>query len=90
MRDAVDIRAVELGTYIIKNNATVRAAAKAFGVSKSTVHIDVTKRLCSVDPTLYEKVKLVLAENKAQRQTYQTANDGQDNINHKFFAHLLR
>ena len=67
MRDAVDIRAVELGTYIIKNNATVRAAAKAFGVSKSTVHIDVTKRLCSVDPTLYEKVKLVLAENKAQR-----------------------
>ncbi|MBP3328507.1 MAG: sporulation transcriptional regulator SpoIIID [Clostridia bacterium] len=67
MRDAVDIRAVELGEYIVKNNATVRAAAKAFSVSKSTVHIDVTKRLCYVDPTLYEKVRTVLDVNKAQR-----------------------
>ncbi len=67
MRDAVDIRAVELGEYIVKNNATVRAAAKTFAVSKSTVHIDVTKRLCNIDPTLYEKVRTVLDENKAQR-----------------------
>ncbi len=67
MHDAVDIRAVELGEYIVRNNATVRAAAKAFSVSKSTVHIDVTKRLCSIDPVLYEKVRKILDENKAQR-----------------------
>ncbi len=58
---------MELGEYIVKNNATVRAAAKAFGVSKSTVHIDVTRRLSNVDPILYERVRTVLDENKAQR-----------------------
>lgn len=67
MRDAVDIRAVELGEYIIKHNATVRAAAKAFSISKSTVHIDVTKRLRQTNPLLYEKVREVLDLNKAQR-----------------------
>lgn len=67
MHDAMDIRAVELGKYIVSNNATVRSAARAFSVSKSTVHIDVTKRLCHLDPDLYEKVRSVLDENKAQR-----------------------
>lgn len=67
MTDAVDIRAVELGEYIVKNRATVRSAAKAFSVSKSTVHMDVTKRLKNIEPNLYADVRKVLEINKAQR-----------------------
>ena len=67
MTDAVDIRAVELGEYIVKNRATVRSAAKAFSVSKSTVHMDVTKRLKNIEPDLYADVRKVLEINKAQR-----------------------
>ena len=67
MTDAVDIRAVELGEYIVKNRATVRSAAKAFSVSKSTVHMDVTKRLKIIEPDLYADVRKVLEINKAQR-----------------------
>ena len=67
MKDAVDLRAVELGEYIVKNKATVRRAAKVFSVSKSTVHMDVTKRLRQIEPTLYLKVREVLEINKAQR-----------------------
>ena len=67
MKDAVDLRAVELGEYIVKNKATVRSAAKVFSVSKSTVHMDVTKRLRQIEPTLYLKVREVLEINKAQR-----------------------
>ena len=59
MTDAVDIRAVELGEYIVKNRATVRSAAKAFSVSKSTVHMDVTKRLKNIAPDLYADVRKV-------------------------------
>ncbi len=65
--DAVDMRAVELGQYIVKNKATVRAAAKYFSISKSTVHMDVTERLNNIDPILYSKVREVLDINKAQR-----------------------
>lgn len=53
--------------YIADNGVTVRAAAKTFGVSKSTVHTDVTQRLRSIDPDLWEQVRKVLDENKAQR-----------------------
>lgn len=67
MTDVVDIRAVELGEYIVKNRATVRSAAKAFSVSKSTVHMDVTKRLKNIEPDLYADVRKVLEINKAQR-----------------------
>lgn len=67
MTDAVDIRAVELGEYIVKNRATVRSTAKAFSVSKSTVHMDVTKRLKNIEPDLYADVRKVLEINKAQR-----------------------
>lgn len=67
LTDAVDIRAVELGEYIVKNRATVRSAAKAFSVSKSTVHMDVTKRLKNIEPDLYADVRKVLEINKAQR-----------------------
>ena len=60
-------RALQLGQYIVKHNATVRAAAKAFGISKSTVHSDVTRTLKNVDGALWNKVRRVLEYNKAQR-----------------------
>ena len=62
-----DNRAIELGRYIVENNATVRTAAKKFGISKSTVHTDVTVRLCKVDPDLYYMVRRVLDINKEER-----------------------
>lgn len=67
MTDNVTDRCVLLGEYIVDNKATVRQAAKVFGVSKSTVHIDVTKRLAQTSPMLASRVALVLKENKAQR-----------------------
>ncbi|MGN0518211.1 MAG: sporulation transcriptional regulator SpoIIID [Acutalibacteraceae bacterium] len=67
MKGIVEERAVELGEYIIESKATVRSAAKKFGVSKSTVHKDVSERLKLVNPQLYKKVKSVLEINKAQR-----------------------
>ena len=60
-------RARTLALYIIENQATVRAAAKKFGVSKSTVHKDLSQRLALFDRTLYLAAKEVLEENKAQR-----------------------
>lgn len=67
MKGIVEERAVELGVYIVEQKATVRAAAKKFGVSKSTVHKDVTQRLKQIDRQLYRQVQHVLAVNKAQR-----------------------
>lgn len=67
MKGAVEERAIELGEYIIENNATVRAAAKKFHISKSTVHKDVSDRLKTVNPQLYDRVREVLEVNKAQR-----------------------
>lgn len=67
MNDLVERRCIELGEYIIENKATVRQAGEKFGVSKSTVHIDVTKRLSKISPTLASEVNLILQENKAQR-----------------------
>lgn len=67
MKGIVEERAVELGQYIIESKATVRSAAKKFGVSKSTVHKDVSERLKYVNPQLYTQVKTVLEINKAQR-----------------------
>lgn len=67
MKGAVEERAIELGEYIIENNATVRAAAKKFHISKSTVHKDVSDRLQKVNPQLYNQVRFVLDVNKAQR-----------------------
>lgn len=67
MSTLVDERAVELGEYIVENKATVRATAKKFGISKSTVHTDVSERLKKVSPSLYFEVRKVLDNNKAQR-----------------------
>lgn len=65
--DANRERCVILGHYIVENNATVRAAAKKFGVSKSTVHQDITVRLEQINKPLHDKVKLVLDKNKQER-----------------------
>ena len=67
MKDYIKERALELSSYIIENNATVRKTAEVFKVSKSTVHKDVSERLYYIDRELYEKVVPILAENKAQR-----------------------
>lgn len=60
-------RAERLALYIIENRATVRAAARKFGISKSTVHKDLAERLPVFHRSLYLQVKQVLEENKAQR-----------------------
>ena len=67
MKGIVEVRAVELGEYFVEHIATVRTAAKQFGISKSTVHKDVAQRLKYIDLQLYRKVKRVLEVNKAQR-----------------------
>ena len=60
-------RCVILGHYIVENNATVRAAAKKFGISKSTVHQDITTKLEQVNRQLHDEVKAVLDKNKQER-----------------------
>ena len=60
-------RCEALGRYIADTGDTVRGAAKVFGVSKSTVHKDVTQRLRKMDPTLYRQVKALLDQNKQER-----------------------
>lgn len=67
MKGYIEERAVELANFIIDKKTTVRAAAKKFGISKSTVHKDVTERLNRVKPELADHVRVVLEENKAER-----------------------
>ena len=67
MKDYIQRRAIELASYIVEENATVRAAAKKFKVSKSTVHKDVSERLKHINGVLYTEVKKVLENNKEER-----------------------
>ena len=67
MRNEAKDRAVNLGEYIIKTGATVRAAARVFHISKSTVHKDISERLKKIDPPLYRKVKKIMDTNRAER-----------------------
>ncbi len=67
MKGNVENRAVILGEYIVENGATVRDSAQVFGVSKSTVHKDVTGRLSRLNPSLYRRVRVVLEKNKEER-----------------------
>lgn len=67
MKEYIEERAIELAMFIIDEESTVRAAAKKFGISKSTVHKDVTERLCNINAELAEKVRDVLERNKAER-----------------------
>ena len=67
MTDTIEDRACALAVYIIENGATVRSAAKYFGISKSTVHKDLSQRLPQYNKTLYQQVRKVLNLNKAER-----------------------
>jgi putative DeoR family transcriptional regulator (stage III sporulation protein D) len=67
MRDYIRRRVLELSEYILETKATVRQAARVFGVSKSTVHKDVTERLPGVNKQLARRVKKVLDLNKSER-----------------------
>ena len=64
---SIDERAIELAHYIIDSKDTVRGAAKKFGISKSTVHKDVSERLKKINPSLAREVRRILDENKAER-----------------------
>lgn len=64
---SIEERAIDLAQYIIDSKDTVRGAAKKFGISKSTVHKDVSERLKKINPALAKKVRLILDENKAER-----------------------
>lgn len=67
MKDYIEERAIEIGNYIIQEKATVRQTAKKFGVSKSTVHKDVTERLLRINPSLATEARKVLDTNKSER-----------------------
>ena len=67
MADTIEERACELAVYMIETGATVRAAAQHFGISKSTVHKDLSQRLPKYNRNLYAQVRQVLEVNKAQR-----------------------
>lgn len=67
MKDYIEERAVEIANYIIESNSTVRQTAKKFGISKSTVHKDVTERLLQINPTLAAQTRRVLDTNKSER-----------------------
>ena len=64
---SIEERAVKLAHYIIDSKDTVRGTAKKFGISKSTVHKDVSERLLKINPRLAEEVRKILDENKAER-----------------------
>ena len=67
MKHHIEERTVKLAEYIIDKKSTVRSAAKYFGISKSTVHKDITERLSAFNPMLAAQVREVLDENKAER-----------------------
>lgn len=67
MKQYIEERAVEVANYIINSNATVRETAKKFGISKSTVHKDVTERLEKINPQLASEARKVLDINKQER-----------------------
>jgi putative DeoR family transcriptional regulator (stage III sporulation protein D) len=67
MSDTIEERACRLAVYIIETGATVRIAARHFGISKSTVHKDISQRLQQYNPGLYNQVRQILDRNKALR-----------------------
>ena len=67
MKDYIEERAMEIANYIIEHQATVRQTAKQFGVSKSTIHKDVTERLLQINPLLASQARKVLDMNKSER-----------------------
>ena len=67
MKDYIEERAIDIANYIIENNATVRQTAKQYGISKSTVHKDVTERLEQINPALAAEARKVIDVNKSER-----------------------
>lgn len=67
MQQSIEERAINLAHYIIDSKDTVRGAARKFGISKSTVHKDVSERLKKINPSLAKQVRIILDENKAER-----------------------
>lgn len=67
LKDYIEERAINIAMYIIEHNATVRQTAKEFGISKSTVHKDVTSRLMHINPSLAKQARSVLDVNKSER-----------------------
>lgn len=67
MRSHIEERAIVVAKYILEKKTTVRQTAKTFGVSKSTIHKDVTERLEEINPSLAKEVKMVLEKNKSER-----------------------
>lgn len=67
MKSYIEERVINITNYIIENNATVRQTAKKFGISKSTVHKDVTERIVQINPTLAAEARKVLDVNKSER-----------------------
>ena len=67
MKDYIEERAVDIAEYIIEHNATVRKEEKEFGISKSTVHKDVTDRLLKINPGLAQETRKILDTNKSER-----------------------
>jgi putative DeoR family transcriptional regulator (stage III sporulation protein D) len=67
LKQYIEERAIDIANYIIESNATVRQTAKKFGISKSTVHKDVTERLTLINPSLATRARTVLENNKSER-----------------------
>ena len=67
MKDYIEERAIDIANYIIEERTTVRQAAKKFGVSKSTIHKDVTERLAQINPSLAAETREILDLNKSER-----------------------
>lgn len=67
MKSYIEQRAIEIGNYIVEHGATVRQTAKKFGVSKSTVHKDVTERMMQINPALASQARKILDINKSER-----------------------
>lgn len=67
MKDYISERAITIGKYMIEHSSTVRSAAKKFGISKSTVHKDISERLERINPQLASEAKKLLDTNKAER-----------------------
>ena len=67
MKDSIEERVLEVAQYIIDSRATIRKTARVFGVSKSTIHKDMTERLPKINPCIAEEAKSILDLNKAER-----------------------
>lgn len=67
MKDYIEERAIDIANYIIENNTTVRQTAKQFGISKSTVHKDLTERLSQINESLASDARKILDKNKSER-----------------------